>query len=442
MGRRARQAKFKALSLLAILALTAVATQPSLSSASTASDPDPEVTYDSGGHGVDEELIPGTLIEGDPTGTLSLIEDATAWAVEDDIPVATAVATMLDQDVLSAYLATLAETFPGDYAGSWFDGPVLHVRFQDAIPTQATGLVPAALALLTVEFHPNLGFDLADAYSAKDTVNGILADAGLTGYSVVYDHETAQMDVWLAPGSTTPSALQDLITGGTLAVPVVVNAGSEAASVDFQVGRGGGRMRNQDTAAECTSGFSLFRIISIQPPSSETLLSTAAHCRIIEPGDWQYSNPGGAWISADEFASGLGTGNGDVEAYRTPQDEIARFYYTGSLHRPVSGALNISQGQQVCFYGRTSGARCSTVKSTNGSYYTTSGLSFDHMVFMANRAAVTGGDSGGPWFKGQKAAGIHSARVTLPNGTVRLAFTPIDQINATTGKNFLLAVAD
>jgi hypothetical protein len=167
---------------------------------------------------------------------------------------------------------------------------------------------------------------------------------------------------------------------------------------------------------------------------------TAAHCRLSESSGtvWTVANPSGTAYQTTEQYSGFGTGNGDAEVFTSLGSEAAKFYYNSTSYRSVSGALNIVQGNTVCHFGWGSQVKaCNTIKNVNGSY-SISGLSFNHMVFVANISSSADGDSGGPWFNGKKAAGIHQGRVTFMSGVKRLSFTPISQVAATTGVSIAL----
>ncbi len=370
-----------------------------------------------------------------------LADDARTVAKQTGQAESAAMALLVDEDILDPYLASLPEDFPEAYAGSWTDDRGVHVRFKGAIPTAARARIPTSLQVLTVDLIPDNGFNLREAYDLQDQVVDKLEDAKAVDYSVVYDHPTASIEVVLGGGAKAPSALAKLSTQSGLPIPINVESFSASTTVDFQI-RGGAKEKIQGVSLpQCTSAFAINRFITGTPPTSVSSMTTAAHCRIIDPGFWIAANPGSNWFYMTRDFYGFGTGNGDAEVYHTSTGESAAFYYDTSSYRNVTGQLNIITGKTICHFGWGSNSKsCSEVENTNGAF-SSSGLSFKHMIFMANTTAADG-DSGGPWFSGGKAAGIHSGRVSLPNGNTRLFFTPISQISSTTGVGIALKVAN
>lgn len=77
------------------------------------------------------------------------------------------------------------------------------------------------------------------------------------------------------------------------------------------------------------------------------------------------------------------------------------------IHRGVDAAVNPVVGQTACHWGRTTGYSCSTIESTNFC------VDYANWEVACNwNSTVTQidqpGDSGGPWFLGTTAIGIHS----------------------------------
>lgn len=70
-----------------------------------------------------------------------------------------------------------------------------------------------------------------------------------------------------------------------------------------------------------------------------------------------------------------------------------------------------SSNQKLCKYGRTSGLTCDTVHDR-----TTCRDAYCNLIAMDHRYAA-GGDSGGPWFWGGTAYGVHSGwKYDFPSG--------------------------
>lgn len=434
--------------LTAVVAVTAVSftlLQPSDAAEprSIATQEPGDPVYDTGGSGVDKVGVPGTLLPEDLTDREALVVDAKAWAEQDGIPVDVAIARMLDQQALSEYLRDVAETYAGDYAGSWFsdDDGILSVRFAQVVPSDVRKGLPSSLSVTRVEFVGETGFSLAQAFEAQADVARKLDELG-GDYALYYDAASATIVAQLPATSKDRVDSSALMAATDLPVPVRTIFEPGQISYAPQVARGGGRMRHSG-GATCTTGFSVLQTISIQPPADRPTMTTAGHCAAtVAHNGWEYANTGGSWFGMDYIAHGFGNGQGDASVYTTTEEEVPRFYADSQQHRAVTGDLNISNGQEICFYGRASDFRfCVDVLNANGSF-SDGGLDFSHMVFMQNSPIATNGDSGGPWFKGNRAAGVHGGRLTFAGGSSRLIFTPIDRLSLTTAKLLSLLVAE
>lgn len=168
------------------------------------------------------------------------------------------------------------------------------------------------------------------------------------------------------------------------------------------------------TTTWCTSGFTVRR-----DADTEGVL-TAAHCtgraRDNERADFRmhYKSDGDLVFLPREGRRLYGSW--DLEWHTTPGYDDLAVFYDGSEYRSVYGLkrrTETSPGDVVCDYGRTTGYSCSIVNSVNAR------ISFVHdssATFIETRIRKSGGmltddgDSGGPVFRGNSAAGIISAR--------------------------------
>ncbi len=94
------------------------------------------------------------------------------------------------------------------------------------------------------------------------------------------------------------------------------------------------------------------------------------------------------------------------------------FYHAKNKTRYADGRAGMpSVGTSLCKYGKTTGKTCSKVK-----YRNVSTPRLRHLV-MTEKYVSSGGDSGGPWYSGGTAYGIHLG--SLPKGGAkRSVFTP------------------
>ena len=99
----------------------------------------------------------------------------------------------------------------------------------------------------------------------------------------------------------------------------------------------------------------------------------------------------------------------------------------------IHGHYNPSIGDTVCRFGVASGATCQVVIDLNRCAVGTCGL------VWTDRSVTIGGDSGGPWFYGTYALGIHRGwldekeywySMSIRKGEV---FTPIGTVLSLTG---------
>lgn len=159
----------------------------------------------------------------------------------------------------------------------------------------------------------------------------------------------------------------------------------------------------------CTAAFPIKR-----NGGSEIGVLTAGHCR--GPGPWKYNTTPNAFYSpypnSQSTTTGSSTG-GDFRWHHSKSMFNGRTYVGKSGQSTIFVAAHLaSVGNGMCVYGRTSARTCSTVKAINqaytiaipdaGEYRTISPL------IQLKDGKTLGGDSGGPWYYGTSAYGIHS----------------------------------
>jgi hypothetical protein len=178
---------------------------------------------------------------------------------------------------------------------------------------------------------------------------------------------------------------------------------------------GGGQL------STCTSGFTVFRV-----SNSEEGVLTAGHCTNSQtffpaPDRAAIENAYGmTWID------GHRGDYGDVQWHTTPSHGVhAEFYSSDSGRRHVHGSIGtLHDGDYVCVYGRVGGYDCSYVHDTSVSATDQDGFRLKNLVNVDDSITLAG-DSGGPWFLGTDAAGVHSGLTINSWGTARSAFSQI-----------------
>lgn len=155
----------------------------------------------------------------------------------------------------------------------------------------------------------------------------------------------------------------------------------------------------------CTAGFSVVR----QNASNERGITTADHCG----NSQRYSGR-----NVLTYIRSMPVNYGDAQWHRSTEPVSGTFYYSRGVVRNPSGIGDAVAGSPVCKFGQTSGATCDEVYRLNlcRSVYCGLTTTFERLA--------AGGDSGGPWYWGTTAHGIHSGY--LGSAAVpRDMFTPV-----------------
>lgn len=174
--------------------------------------------------------------------------------------------------------------------------------------------------------------------------------------------------------------------------------------------RGGG------TLSTCTAGFTVRHRVT-----EELGVATAHHCA--DSAQRLYSNhsvDGGSALVNRKVRGN--TNYGDVAWYDDGAFVASlQFYYNWNAKRYVTAVWSPRTGVDACKFGKTTGVTCDTtykLNTTRGSY---KGLVATH------RDKADGGDSGGPWYWGSTAYGIHSGYAYIAPFT-RDQFTPASNL--------------
>lgn len=183
-----------------------------------------------------------------------------------------------------------------------------------------------------------------------------------------------------------------------------------------------GGMRVRDTAPGgglCTSGF------SVRNAATGVLgISTAGHCFSID----QVTHPG----HGNHVITFRGEHRGqwgDIEWHSSAELEPDDFYSDPAIIRDVAAIeprANIVLNEAICFFGRTSLDRdCSLQVDDVSQSCTNNGVFNDRLVLMDGAGVAAPGDSGGPWFFGNKAYGSMKG-FCLPNFPNQITFSVAD----------------
>lgn len=151
--------------------------------------------------------------------------------------------------------------------------------------------------------------------------------------------------------------------------------------------------RNND-GLHCTTGF------AVEASGGVTGLVTAEHCSPDGEDDLDYRASDGTEYEMT-YVYGRDDNSGDFAWHTTGEAEDNRIYQSDTVLRWINGYQDdfdaLQAGLPICKYGRKTGYTCDEILVAHES---------TNQVLMTSRKAG-GGDSGGPWFVGNVAYGVH-----------------------------------
>ena len=173
----------------------------------------------------------------------------------------------------------------------------------------------------------------------------------------------------------------------------------------------------------CTSGF------SVSYADGTKGITTAAHCN-----DSQSFN--GTDLPHEGSAEGA---SADVQWHTAPGFTAENRIKIGSSTRSITGTVNRNNqpiAAYVCKYGKTTGYACGQIVDKNyrrGSLCSDGRACYWSATWMkvgrdSGSFPTAGGDSGGPWFSGNQAWGIHAASQAV-NGKVYAIYMAINYLS-------------
>ncbi|MGN9912212.1 S1 family peptidase [Phytohabitans sp. LJ34] len=369
------------------------------------------------------------------------MQDLTTFAKQNGQDLSAVVAAHQGIHEFSAYTTKLEETAPDTFvrAGLGTEGAGNWVQF-----TAKPGAdIVADLARLPVDTEVQYGApasskELADlAYTLITSLAArpdVIRSAGTR-----YDHERRVLRLLYAPvggaqlsrqGSVVQEALTAGTAGGQLPLEVVPELDADRTAVAERTVEGGRDLNLGNGDAHCTAGFTAIR-------NGNRGVLTAAHCN----NALRYGNASGVISTHPGQSSNDAT---DLQFHRTLTENghstNKQFRATGrqaSGDRTVTAVANAPVGSAVCHWGRKTGYDCSYVEDTdtcqsmlvNGVIHRYCGLDVTRQDISA------GGDSGGPWYLGNTARGVHSgAQDSVESYFTRIGRVRV-QLNATVLQN-------
>lgn len=327
------------------------------------------------------------------------LADLTVVARDEGITLEQAIERYSWHESFAGLLSDLRLEFPTDYAGGSTEGANPWVGFRSALPAAAANRIFTFQRAIDV--RENLGFGEAQVEDRLQQVHYSVAARSdlIDAVTSDYDIATGAITVAVKPkpgsGSNVVQALRTTLPAESAQWSVTITAADDLELSDDATIYGGGPL------VGCTAGFTV-------TDGFVRGISTAAHCS----NSQSYSGTSlrFQWEHSGRY--------GDVQWHRGNATFSNYFYINAGIIRPATATRFPSTGQQLCRYGRTTGQRCDTVKARYKCNGSRCGL-----VAMNHRYAA-GGDSGGPWFWGNTAYGIHQGAIRI-TFVLRDVFTPV-----------------
>ena len=321
-----------------------------------------------------------------------LRRDARAYATEHGVGVDEAIRRLELQQVIGELGAALEEREAATFAGLYIEHkPEYRVVARFTREGEATlRRYVGAGALARRARAEGARLTLAELRTRQQASLEAVQAQGLQAEADINLREN-RVEVYVQEGESARA----MLSGAALALPDGVTVTAVPALSQPEAPIYGGAYLS-GWSSSCTGGFPVRH-------SSGTLgYTTAAHC---EDSQW-------VWDYVDEayypltFQGQLYDSYRDVQWHTTPGYTPDNWVYTGgSSYREITSARGRtaqSVGDWVCKYGITTYYTCGYIESTSYNSYWV-------LVGRAGYNLSEPGDSGGPWFSGNAAYGIHSA---------------------------------
>lgn len=324
-------------------------------------------------------------------GETNSLRDAQSYAAENGVSVDEAVRRIGLQSNEIAQLGQALESQEGStFAGLWIDHqPTFRVVAaftgggEEAL-ARHLGTGPLA-EIIQVQTVSNT---LAALASAQQTVSSAISRLGVRVESSI-DVRQNIVNIYV----TNASPVQTAISTGVLSLPATVKLVVLPALSTNYVDIYGGAI-----LSSCTSGFGVAN-------SSGTLgIITAAHC----PNTLSFNG-----VNLP-FQQESYSGSYDIQWHTTPGLRVRNLIWDGQAYRTMTTAQAYQTvGSYVCKFGKTAGYQCGDIVSntfTKSDPSVSATFSPTWVLLRSRTGAKIGaeGDSGGPLFVGNSAAGIVS----------------------------------
>ncbi|MFG1943966.1 S1 family peptidase [Nonomuraea sp. NPDC048826] len=385
-----------------------------------------EHVTEAAGRGIDAATLPYLKIDDLPLAELVDLEDV---AEAEGITHEQAIDRYGWQPAFGKVAETLRRAYPDAITTASIsqDGRGARLAFKGPIPPRAITL--ARMLPVAVDLVGETGFSEREVEAARTrALKAVTGRAGTGDVGAEYDAEKGTVTIEVEAQATTQEVREDLdeVAGSTLPadseiridVKVVDELGIEPQDKYI---RGGGLLDNG-----CTVGF----VVNYHATANRAI-STAGHCTVRPTYTYyNHSRDGGTTVVRTVIKHE--GGQGDIALYTRGSLTATRtFYYAENRKRYVDDSSGFAPGvgSQICHFGRATGKHCGQVSDRDYSYYNAERKTrYEHLVMARGGQNFSAkGDSGGPWYYGNTAYGIHHGGSLSPPRTWGL-FTPVHHL--------------
>ncbi|MBW8485544.1 S1 family peptidase [Actinomadura parmotrematis] len=333
--------------------------------------------------------------------------------------------------------AELQNAYPQEYSGAAIVGEGARAWIGFKGPIRARAVELARTLPVPVELIGGKGFsekELNDA--AIDTFDRVADRPDVATAESGYDITSGTVEVSAVPRDRLssagkrrlPASLRPARTLAAGAVGVRVELVDEIGATPETSMNGGGFLNG---TILCTAGFTVRK-------GKVRGIATAHHCSV-KNSSFDFFNHNHKGHFTTVWLRGRHGGRyGDMSWYTSGSYKaVPYFYYAPNKRRQVKRYLFPSVGQKICNYGRTTSAKCDTVYK-NGRCVKYAGLPKYCNLTATTHDRTRPGDSGGPWYWGNDAYGLHSGSMTISKHN-RSLFTPVGEMYSAMGVSVYLS---
>jgi streptogrisin C len=317
----------------------------------------------------------------------------------------------------SKSLAVELDRVPNQFGGLWFDRANGALRVQLVRPTAATVALVAGHEPGTPVIREDVRYALAELSEVQGQIETSFdaSQFAMIAVDIPNNRVVANLLPTSDPalGTKLTAAFGDRVTVGVTEAIATMACGTRYNCAPPL--RGGLEIRRTSDNVPCTTGF-VYQSASYLGTSKGKVATTAGHCGWVN-GSWKtagftigtvYQNTNVTGTNADVMFIDISDSHGSNDVYQSYDGSSG----TGNIiditsrgcANEISGSSCEAVGQTVCYSGRTTGQKCSTLALINITVSDTSGVTKHHQRAV-NTNTSKGGDSGAAVYASAKAWG-------------------------------------